>query len=238
MKCIDRTLSTPEQNLACDEALLDWCAEGFNDEILRFWEPQKYFVVLGYSGKVNLETNTLACRQGKIPILRRASGGGTVLQGPGCLNFSLILKINQASLKHITQTNAYVLKRHQKALEPIIGQDIKIQGLSDLTLGSLKFSGNAQRRKQHHVLFHGTFLLRFDISRIADYLPVPSKQPDYRQNRTHQGFLTNLNVEAAKIKSAIQRAWNATDPLDQIPQKNIDELVRLRYSADTWNYKF
>ena len=94
MKYLDLTLPTPEENLACDEALLDGCDDGDGPEVLRFWEPQKHFVVVGYSNRVESEVNVAACSELGIPILRRCSGGGTVLQGPGCLDYSLILRID------------------------------------------------------------------------------------------------------------------------------------------------
>ncbi len=81
MKYLDRTLGTAQENLAGDEALLDGCEEGGSDEILRFWEPRQYFVVLGYPNKVSAEVNLDSCRTLGIPVLRRCSGGGTVLQG-------------------------------------------------------------------------------------------------------------------------------------------------------------
>ena len=92
MKCLDLTLRTPAENLACDEGLLDFCEGGCGHEILRFWEPQTHFVVLGHANRVATEVDREACERLGIPVLRRCSGGGTVLQGPGCLNYSLILK--------------------------------------------------------------------------------------------------------------------------------------------------
>jgi len=62
MKHLDLTLATPAENLACDEALLDWCEEGHRaDEILRFWEAKEYFVVIGYANKAATEANLSAC---------------------------------------------------------------------------------------------------------------------------------------------------------------------------------
>ena len=57
MKYLDLSLSTPEENLACDEALLELSEEVGNGEVLRFWESHRYFVVLGYSRKFRLEVN-------------------------------------------------------------------------------------------------------------------------------------------------------------------------------------
>src|SRR5262245_40949097 len=94
MTCLELTLPTAAENLACDEALLDLCEDHGADEILRFWEPRNYFVVLGYGNKAAAEVDLEACAAEKIPVLRRCSGGGTVLQGPGCLNYALILRID------------------------------------------------------------------------------------------------------------------------------------------------
>jgi lipoate-protein ligase A len=172
-------------------------------------------------------------------VLRRASGGGTVLQSPGCLNFALILKIaGHPALKSITRTNTFVLERHEAALRPLLGPEVKARGTSDLTLGDLKFSGNAQRRKRHFILFHGTFLLDFDISLMEDILLHPPAEPDYRKNRVHGDFVTNVKTSANALKVALKKTWNADGKLEDIPKDKIEELVREKYSTDEWNLKF
>jgi lipoate-protein ligase A len=109
MNHLDLTLSTPAENLACDEALLEE-AEALGGEVLRFWESPVHFVVLGYANKAREEVDIEACRTRCVPILRRCSGGGTVLQGPGCLNYSVILRIEAApELQSITETNRFVM---------------------------------------------------------------------------------------------------------------------------------
>ena len=239
MQLIDHTFKVPEHNLACDEALLEFCEDDYDREILRFWEPEQYFVVLGYAAKSNLEVNIPLCRAKQIPILRRSSGGGTVLQGPGCLNYSLILKMsNSRSLKNIVETNAYIMDRHKEALKPMIGTQLAVRGFTDLVVGQQKFSGNAQRRKKKFLLFHGTFLLNFDIHLAEALLPIPSKQPLYRKNRPHLDFLTNINVPSQNIKATLQKVWNAHEPFTQIPVQKIDELVKEKYTRNEWNFKF
>jgi len=240
MKYLDMTFPTPQQNLACDEALILGCEDSSHrDELLRFWEPSDYFVVLGYSGKIHSEIDLASCQANSIPILRRCSGGGTVLQGPGCLNYSLILRIDHRDpLQGISQTNSFVLGSLKQALEPLIGAGVEIQGHTDLAVGMRKFSGNAQYRKRRFLLFHGTFLLHFDISFLEKLLPVPSKQPVYRQNRKHETFLTNLNLPPDNIKEAVKQSWSAGEEFKNIPFEAIERLARERYSRDEWNFKF
>ena len=237
MKCLDLTLPAPAANLACDEALLDACEEQAGGEVLRFWEPRDYFVVAGYSNHVALEVNESACRREKVGVLRRCSGGGTVLQGPGCLNYSLILKTDgNDSLQNITAANRHIMGRHREALTTLLGRPVQVQGHTDLALDGLKFSGNAQRRKRHALIFHGTFLLNFDISLIEKFLPMPSRQPEYRQERPHRLFLMNLPVTADAVKSALRKAWSAGTTLEGVP--DYQRLVAEKYSRDDWNLKF
>jgi lipoate---protein ligase len=238
MRFIELTFPTPAENLACDEALLNMCEDGFEDEVLRFWEPRQYFVVLGYSGRIAREVQLPYCARHCIPVLRRYSGGGTVAQGPGCLNFTLILQLrNSGPLQSIRGTNTYVLQRHKEVLESIVGTPVDIRGHSDLSLDGMKFSGNAQRRRERFLLFHGTFLLDFNISFIQHALPLPSAQPSYRRNRSHEDFLTNLKVPGRALREAIRGAWHATEMLHEVPLAEIIRLTNHRYLSRDWIFR-
>jgi len=239
LRILNLTLPSPAENLACDEALLDAGETGAAFGVLRFWESSRPFVVLGYANKVAEEVNIVACRERKVPILRRCSGGGCVLQGPGCLNYSVTLPIDSdAALETISGTNRLVMERHRGALAELLGQSVSIEGHTDLALGSLKFSGNAQRRKRHCLLFHGTFLLNFDISLIEQLLRSPPRQPAYRQQRPHSEFLTGLPLAAVAIKTALQQAWRAESQPVEVPHAALAQLVAERYSTDGWNLKW
>lgn len=239
MIIIDWSFPTAEENLACDEALLDLCEVGGSPEILRFWEPHQHFVVLGFSNRHREEANLSACRELGVPILRRCSGGGTVLQGPGCLNFALLLKIETPGpLDNIAATNRFILNRHRQLLQQLLGSPISLQGATDLTLDDLKFSGNSQRRRRHWLLFHGTFLLNLKLALLEELLPLPRRQPAYRKGRPHHRFVTNLPLGATRLKDALGQLWNAAEPCPTIPIDRIQELVATRYSKQEWNFRY
>ena len=256
MRHLDLTLPSPAENLACDEVLLDWCESGEGPECLRFWESPVPFVVVGYANKVETEVNVTACEARKIPILRRCSGGGTVVQGPGCVNYSLVLPITKDGPLHsIAVANQFIMRRNRAAIDsvgrvtPCAPHDggrttarptnaIAIRGHTDLAIGEKKFSGNSQRRRKHFLLFHGTFLLNFDLALIGDLLLIPSKEPDYRESRKHADFLTNINVSAEQVKAALQQAWDAKSLLTNPPLKIIKSLAREKYLTNEWNFKF
>jgi len=239
MKHCNLTLPTPEENLACDEVLLDLCEEGHEDELLRFWEPSRYFVVVGYANKAATEVNLAFCQRNTIPVLRRFTGGGTVLQGPGVLNYSLILRLEgSGALHNVSATNRFILERHHSALAALLRAPVEMQGHTDLAIGGLKFCGNAQRRRQRFLIFHGSFLLHLDIEFLERILPMPSKQPDYRVNRSHSEFLMNLRVPAELIRTTLLKAWNAVEPLAEIPVERMTRLAREKYGSEEWNFKF
>jgi lipoate-protein ligase A len=247
MKRLDLNLATPAEILAADEALLDWAESGQGDELLLFWEPRETFVVVGYANKVATEVNVAACEQRGVPIFRRCSGGGTVVQLPGGLNYSLLLRIDEHLPTHnISSTNDYIMEKNCAAIEALADKlktqnpkpKISIRGHTDLCLGDLKFAGNSQRRRKNFLLFHGTLLLNCDLHLITELLKMPSLQPDYRASRSHQDFVTNLNLPAETVKVALAKEWNADETLNQIPEEAVANLVREKYSTREWNWKF
>ena len=249
MKLLDLTLASPAENLACDEALLNWCEAGDGGEILRFWEPREHFVVVGYANQVKTEVDVAACAEKNVPIFRRCSGGGTVLQGPGCLNYALILQIAVHSpVASISGANQFIMERHRAALESELQSRqtevaIAVLGHTDLALvprspapvTPRKFSGNSQRRHKRALLFHGTFLLNLDFPLLNTLLPMPSRQPHYRHERSHSDFLANLQVPAARLKSRLVQAWGATELLNDFPEPEMCRLAAEKYSSAEWN---
>ena len=218
--------------------LLELCENGEVDGCLRFWESERYFVVVGCSNKILTEVNVNACAAKGIPILRRFSGGGAVLQGPGCLNYSLALRHRSLGIPpDLTASYRFVLGRLADGLAGRF-KDVEIAGISDLTQSGRKFSGNAQHRKRFSSLFHGTILYGFDLRLVEDYLRMPSKQPAYRQGRSHEAFLCNLSLAAKDIRYSIKRAWGAEEELRMIPLNRVKMLVDERYGRAEWNFKF
>jgi lipoate-protein ligase A len=242
MKVLDLTLPTPTENLACDEALLDAAEAGQSGEVLRFWESPEHFVVVGYANKVATEVNVAACEGRGIPILRRCSGGGTVVQGPGCLNYALVLEITEGGpTRNISAANEYIMERNRAAIRSAIGNRqsvISVCGHTDLAMGEHKFSGNSQRRRKNFLLFHGTLLLNFDLKLVSELLNMPSLQPDYREGRAHGDFISNLGLPVGLLKTSLQSAWAATDVYSGKLQAEIAALVRLKYATGEWNQKF
>src|SRR5437762_2065530 len=79
-----------------NRALLLEAEAGQGGEVLRLWEWPELAVVVGAGCRLADDVNESACLADGVPILRRSSGGGTVLLGPGCLLFSLVLAYDRS----------------------------------------------------------------------------------------------------------------------------------------------
>src|SRR5215207_9147059 len=148
MEFVDVTLDTLNENLALDEALLLEAEAGRGGEVLRVWEWPQPAVVLGAGGRIADDVDVEACERDGVPLARRSSGGGTVLLGPGCLLYSLVLRYDRAAeLRDIRKSYHWILSRTIEALP-----GVAVTGPSDLAVGVRKVGGSAQQRKRDHLL--------------------------------------------------------------------------------------
>jgi lipoate---protein ligase len=233
MRFLSLTLPTPAANLALDEALLLRAEAGEAGEVLRLWEQPSLAVVLGAGCRLADDVDEAACRADRVSILRRSSGGGTVLLGAGCLLYTLVLDSERApELAGIRSSYAYILERVAAALPQ--GNGVEPAGISDLAAAGRKFSGNAQQRKRRFLLHHGTLLYAFDLSLVGRYLALPVRQPEYRVGRDHAAFLRNLDAPADEIERRLRAAWGAETVESEWPMEQVRRLVAEKYTTEEW----
>ena len=198
-----------EENLAVDE---EFAREAgiIGRKALRLWWGGPTAVVLGCSDKPERAVNADVCDMSGIPVLKRVTGGGAVLQSPGVLNYSLTMPdTGRLDIHRIFCLGASLIIN---ALS-ILDVEAQHQGISDITVHDLKISGNAQARKWKSVLLHGTILVEMDYDLLETTLKHPVREPDYRKGRSHRDFLITLRdlgidaayceVENAVVKAAI-----------------------------------
>src|SRR5947208_14339759 len=135
MRCLDLTLLTAVENLALDEALLLEAEAERGGEVLRLWEWPHPAVVLGSGCVLREDVDEDACVADGVPVLRRSSGGGTVLLGRGCLLFSLVVAFDRSpALTTVRPSYGYILERLCEALAEVV-PGIGQAGISDLATG-------------------------------------------------------------------------------------------------------
>ena len=171
-------------------------------ERLLVWESAHPAVVLPRNGAADAWANLEACAVRDIPILRRNSGGGAVVLGPGCLNFALILSLDaRPELADVAGSYVRLLGALADALAI---PDVTIRS-TDLALGNRKFAGHAQRRLRRTLLHHGAILYRFDLGLIDALLPEPPRRPAWRGSRRHREFLTNVPFARADLVARLRQ---------------------------------
>jgi lipoate-protein ligase A len=233
MELFDVTLSSLPENLALDESLLLEAEAGNIGEVLRLWEWPRPAVALGAGGCIGDDVNVSACERDGVSLARRSSGGGTVLLGPGCLLYSLVLRFDRApELRDIRKSYPWILSHITEALP-----GVTVAGPSDLAVGGRKIGGSAQQRKRECLLHHGSILYAFDLPLIGRYLKDPPRQPDYRGRRPHSEFVTNLPLDGTELRSRVAAAWAATPADRPLPTDLVGQLVRDRYSSPEWVYR-
>ena len=184
-----------------------------------------------------------ACRADGVPILRRTSGGGTVVVGPGTLNVSVILPESAApGLAAVDEAQRYVLDSIARSIRAGGPAGHASQGRGDLVIGDRKCGGSAQRRLKHWFMVHCSILYDFPIERIVRYLTIPRRQPEYRQGRDHHDFLSNLGCRVDILMDAIRgdrealaRALAAT-PVG--PLALVESLLSEKFANRAWIERF
>lgn len=180
---ITKNLSIFEQ-LQLEEALLRTDTQNYC--LINVGSPPA--IVMGISQDSKLVVNRETHQQNPVPLIRRFSGGGTVVVEPSTVFFTLIVNHDNLPVKPFPKE---VLGWTEKLIRPAF------QGLpfalreNDYVLGEKKCAGNAQYFTKGRCLHHTTFLWDYTPA-LMDLLLHPPKEPSYRQNRPHSDFLCTL----------------------------------------------
>lgn len=230
MICRDISFIDPLKNLLFDDVLLEFAEQDISGEALRFWESPSFFIVLGLTGKEIDDVQLAKAKSDNIPIYRRSSGGGTVFQGKGCLNYTVILdKRRHAILNDLRQSYQYICGT---VIDVLKKQNIQAAffPISDIALkeNKKKISGNAQKRKKNYILHHGTILYDFPLELISRYLLQPKDMPLYREERTHLNFIQNVDIDIEMFKAGVKKMYlieSDENKLSETENKLLDDLM-------------
>lgn len=193
---------TVADNLAIDDAAARSAATtGLRR--LRFWWGGPPAVVIGSSERPEQVVDAVACATLGVKVLKRSTGGGTVLQTGDVLNYSLVTPAPasldpNAGFRPGLDLICAILKAFGVAGRP--------EGTSDVAVGDRKISGNAQARRWKALLVHGTLLAHFDHDLADAVLRHPPREPAYRRGRSHRDFLVTLRALGVSTdRAAIER---------------------------------
>lgn len=159
--------------------------------VVRAEPVREVAVVLSRSRSPAREVDLERCRADAVPVVVRPSGGGAVVLAPGVVAASALL----AAAGPPAFPDAYFHAFAAAVARGLAGcgvAGVKMRGVSDLCLLDRKIAGSSLRVWRDRVLYQVSILVDIDVALLERYLPMPSRQPEYRQGRGHRDFVTTL----------------------------------------------
>lgn len=145
-------------------------------------------IVMGISGKPHQLINPIQQKTRPMPIIRRFSGGGTVVVDENTFFVTLICKSQELPVESYPHQ---ILGWTESLYKPIFYPNEFQLVENDYVIGQKKCGGNAQYLCKDRWLQHTSFLWDYQDS-YMNYLLMPPKVPDYRKQRDHSDFLCRL----------------------------------------------
>lgn len=162
-------------------------------------------IVLGISGKPEEFVDLPRYAENPIPLIRRFSGGGTVVVDPNTFFVSFI--ISKSSLDLGVQPKE-LLRWTEAIYKPVFLPEQFTFTENDYTIGDRKIGGNAHYFTKERWLHHTTFLWDYDEA-LMSLLTMPTKIPAYRSSRSHGEFVDRLKNYYTSLAEIRERLLNS-----------------------------
>jgi len=239
MYLIQSHSSIPYYNIALEDFLL---RETDDDYFLIYRNGPS--VIIGKHQNTLAEINYHFIRENNITIARRISGGGSVYNDSGNLNFSFILNGDPGNLVDYRKYTLPVIEFLAKS-----GIKANICGLNSLCAGERKISGNAARINKKRVLHHGTLLFSTNLENLFMALNTRSSKynskaiPSLKAEVANISDLLNEKISlqqfAGNFAEFISKKFNCTEfILRGEDEKLIHETETGKFSGWEWNFGY
>ncbi len=201
-------------NLAREESLILNCAE--DERFFLLWNSE-LSVVVGRFQCHWREANLAYLAEHKIPIVRRISGGGTVVHGPGNLCWSIIA--GNRELNKIENSDLFLRMFTELGLKARRSQRTDLEILDEASSEWKKVSGSAFRQTKNAHLHHGTLLVDFPIKTLKTAL-VPSFP----------------KIKSPGIKSRSSQVVNLKSLIPELTMDGLQQKI-LKTAGTSWDSK-
>jgi len=158
-------------------------------------------IVMGISGNAEKLIDLKAAKRDHIPIIRRFSGGGTVIVDEDTLFVSFLFHKSAIDVPAFPEPLLRWSAEQYKKSWNLPGFALQEH---DYTIGPKKCGGNAQYIRKDRWLHHTSFLWDYSEANM-DYLLLPAKRPKYRLDRDHANFLCRLKEIAPSQEFLIEQ---------------------------------
>ena len=242
-------------NMAIDEAILTAQKEKPNPT-LRFYDWTTPAFSFGYFQDIAAEVDIEACRSERIELVKRMTGGGTVVHGWD-VTYTLILP-RQAGEMGISKAYQQIGKSLVKAFAKLnipaecygatadasqSSQNICLTNPAenDVMCNEKKLAGVSVRRNRNGILFQGYISLDMPPDPI---LKRVSKQHEIQEMLREKSAAINMegrSITRTLLIQAICETYEVgitfnSGKLSQTEKAQAETLVRTKYATEAWNF--
>ena len=176
-------------------------------------------LVIGISQNVEEVIHLDEAQRQQIPIIRRFTGGGTVVVDEGTLFCSFLFnKEGTAAEFHPSG----ILQWAHELLKPAFHPRPFTLQESDFAFHDKKIGGNAQALANGRFINHTSFLWEWNKERLKT-LRFPPRVPDWRQGRPHEEFMGQLKCAFSSKECLTQKIIEALSDTFLIEDASLDE---------------
>ena len=192
-------------------------------------------VMLGRNQLIDNEVNTDYCKEHKIDIFRRKSGGGCIYADKGCIQFSYISRAVNAN-----KAFAAYMQRMADLLKGL-KIDAQLSGRNDILINGTKVSGCAFYQLSNRSVLHNSLLFDTQLDHLSNAL-TPAKEKlqskgvaSVRQRVTNVSTYTQLDILA--FMDYVRQEMCGTEVLELTEEdmKGVAEIEK-ELSSDNFVY--
>lgn len=158
-------------------------------------------IVMGISGKPEELIHLDRLAENPIPVIKRFSGGGTVVVDENTLFVSFLFQKDHHNFEAYPEP---IMRWSEGIYKTALNHPEFALRENDYVIGNRKFGGNAQYLRKNRWLHHSTLLWDYNPN-LMSLLQTPRKAPTYRKKRDHELFLTKLHEHALEKTSFISK---------------------------------
>ena len=217
-----------------DDQILARCHE---PQVLSTWVPSSTMVVLGSSNKSEVEVKEHACLEDGVPVLKRYGGGGTVVLHSGCVVISLGLWVSQ-----FYDNNRYFRMINDAVIQTLAASwpvyaNLRQDGLSDIAMENRKIAGTSLFRSRNYLLYQASLLVDAKVDLLERYLEHPSREPEYREGKSHRDFVAGLGDFVKNLSSCDLEVTLARDLMPVVQCALDQDLIAVQPKQCSHLYK-
>ena len=222
---------------AYNHALEEYLIKNLKRELFMIWQNDNT-VLLGRNQNPYKEVNWDYMNEIQAKLVRRPSGGGCIYTDKNIVQYTIITKKEEDSLRKFTEPVVNYLNEK--------GVKAEFTGRNDIIVDGRKISGNAQYKDRELMIHHGSIIYQ-DSSIDIGKLLTPAKLKLAKKSLTSvKSRITSLksmmNMDIAmfieELKEYIKNYYHINENyvLSADELEKVEEIRKNKYANDEWTY--